>query len=142
MCANLQFGGEITVGHKHTSRITVNLPGLIYNAVSNVKSMKANQEARFDRYRDFDLTDRDAADIIVNRWLYDVQAINTSRIAKVVQEWYEPSYDHGPKTAWRLMNAATEALKGCNIQEMPARTIGLQAVLDEVCDFTPLAAAA
>lgn len=142
VCANLCFGGEVTVGHKHTVNITINLPNLIYAAIGNVKSLKANQERRFEVYRDHRLTDRDAADIIVNRWMRDVQAINTSRIEKVVQEWHEPSYDHGPKTAWRLFNAATEALKGCNIQEMPQRTIGLQAVLDQVCEFTPLAAAA
>jgi len=43
---------------------------------------------------------------------------------------------------WRLFNAATEALKGTNIHEMPNRTIELQALCDEYTQFLPIAAAA
>lgn len=141
VCANLCFGGEIVIKRKHTAFILRDLPNLIYAAVGNVKSMKHNQELRYSMYRDTNLSDRDAADLICNRFLRE-NVVNTSRIEKVVSEWHEPSYDHGPRTVWRLFNAVTEAYKGMNIQDLPARTIGLQMILDQHTGFVPIAAAA
>ena len=56
-------------------------------------------------------------------------------IEKVITEWDEPSFDHGDRTVWRAFNAATQALKGVNIHEMPGRTIALQSVCDHAAGF-------
>ena len=138
VCANLCFGGEQVIGRKHTVNIMRDLPNLIYAAVGGLKSMQHNQDRRFEVYQQSKLGDTMADHLIVEMLRRNV--INTQRVQKVVQEWDEPSYDHGGRTVWRLFNAVTESLKGCNIQEMPQRTIPLQMLLDEQVGFIPLAA--
>lgn len=138
VCANLCFSGEQTIGRKHTVNIMRDLPNLIFAAVGGLKSMQHNQERRFQFYQDAKLGDTMADHLIVE--MLRRKVINTQRVEKVVQEWDEPSYDHGGRTVWRLFNAVTESLKGSNIQEMPQRTIPLQMLLDEHTGFIPLAA--
>jgi len=138
VCANLCFGGEQVIGRKHTVNIMRDLPNLIYAAVGGLKSMQHNQERRFQFYQDAKLGDTMADHLVVEMLRRGV--INTQRVEKVVKEWDEPSYDHGGRTVWRLFNAVTESLKGCNIHEIPQRTIPLQMLLDEHTGFIPLAA--
>lgn len=140
VCANLDFSGEQSFGRKHTANILRDLPNMIMAAVSNTKTMAHNQVLRAETYQGFKLRDELADHLIMN--MLRRGAINATRVPKVVQEWDEPSYDHGPRTMWRLFNAATEALKGTNIHEMPKRTIELQAICDEATEFLPVAAAA
>lgn len=140
VCANLSFWGEQSFGRKHTVNIMRDLPNLIMAAVSNTKTMAHNQELRFEHYNDALVSDSDADHLILN--MLRRGAINATRVPKVVQEWDEPSHDFGGRSVWRLFNAATEALKGTNIHEMPNRTIELQALCDEYTQFMPIAAAA
>jgi len=135
VCDNLAFAAEIMVSRKHTSNVWRDLPNLVAAAVSQTHVMRDNMEARFDAYRDRRLTGRQADHLIVE--MLRRGAINTSRVEKVVQEWDEPSHDFGPRTAWRLHNATTEALKGVPMHDIPNRTIILNALLDEVTGFTP-----
>jgi hypothetical protein len=65
--------------------------------------------------------------------------INTQRVEKVVNEYYEPSHvEHlnanGERTIWTLHNATTEALKGVGIASLPKRTIALTELMDQVTD--------
>lgn len=136
VCDNLAFTGDVTVSRKHTTNIMRDLPGLIRGAVENTSVMSDVQDQRFNCYQQRTLTsDKFAHDIIAE--MYRRDAINTSRIGKVIDEWHEPSYDHGGKSVWRLFNAATESLKGAPLHDMPRRTIELQAICDEVAEFKP-----
>lgn len=140
VCANLCFGGEIVIKRKHTAYILKDLPNLVYAAMEKVHVFKGVQDARFETYRETRLIDRDADHLILRMLREGV--INTSRVEKVVNEWDEPSYEHGDRTVWRLFNAVTEAYKGMNIQELPQRAMGLQALCDQQANFIPARAIA
>jgi hypothetical protein len=135
VCDNLAFTGEITVARKHTTNIMRDLPNLITAAVSNTKEMQHNQEARFDCYKDVTLTDLKAHHLIIE--LVRRNALNTSRVKRVVDQWHEPNHDFGGKTVWRLFNAVTEALKGSPLHDMPSRTIEMQSICDYSTGFVP-----
>jgi hypothetical protein len=135
VCDNLAFSGEVKVSRKHTTNIMRDLPNLVAAAVSNTSLMRENQDARFAAWQDTKLTDLRADRIICNMVRQGV--INTSRVEKVINEWDEPTHDFGGRTAWRLFNATTEALKGAPLHDIPMRTIGLQAMLDRAAGFTP-----
>lgn len=135
VCDNLAFSGEIKVSRKHTTNIMRDLPGLVASAVSQTKVMQHNQTLRFEYYQERRIQGRMADHIIVEMLRRGV--VNTSRVEKVVNEWDEPSHDFGGRTAWRLFNATTEALKGAPLQDIPTRTLILQALLDEVTGFQP-----
>ena len=135
VCDNLAFTGEITVARKHTTNIMRDLPNLITAAVSNTAAMRDNQVARFECYKDVTLTDLKAHHLIIE--LVRRDALNTSRVKRVVDQWHEPNHDFGGKTVWRLFNAVTEALKGSPLHQMPSRTIEMQAVCDYSTNFVP-----
>jgi hypothetical protein len=66
--------------------------------------------------------------------LFRQGVINVQRIADVHREWLEPSLDgFEDYTAWRLFNAVTTALEG-RVDERPASTQQLHAVIDSVCE--------
>jgi hypothetical protein len=133
VCANLSFFGNYMLGRKHTTFIERDLPALVQETLSNIPELRQLQDNRFNAYREAPLSTRNADHLIMN--MLREGAVNTSRIEKVIKEWDEPTFDHGDRTVWRAFNAATQALKGCNIFEMPDRTINLQRVCDHASGF-------
>ncbi|MEZ6190032.1 MAG: hypothetical protein R3C45_01930 [Phycisphaerales bacterium] len=59
-----------------------------------------------------------------------------TRLPVAVKEYDEPSHDafreHGP-SAFRLLMAVTEAIKGRNLDALPRRTQALHGLLDGAC---------
>ncbi len=133
VCANLCFGGQYMLGRKHTTHIERDMPLMIEQSLKGIPEMAAAQDNRFNAYREAPLSVRNADHLIMN--MLREGAVNTSRIEKVIKEWDEPTFDHGDRTVWRAFNAATQALKGANIHEMPQRTIALQDVCDHAAGF-------
>lgn len=133
VCDNLSFTGEVVIKRKQTTYGRIELPGLIAEAVTHVSAMRDNQNRRFEHYQETKLTTQRAGAVICE--MYRRGIVNTSRIGKVIEQWDEPTHDFGPRTAWRLFNATTEALKGSPVFDVPNRTIGLQALLDEATDL-------
>ncbi len=132
VCDNLAFTGEVTLKRKQTTNNLRDIRPMIIDAVSRVKGMRDNQNRRFELYQDTKLTTARAGAVIAE--MYRREIVNTSKIGKVIEEWDNPSFAHGNKTAWRLFNAATEALKGSPVIQLPTRTIALQGLIDEVTD--------
>lgn len=64
--------------------------------------------------------------------------INVQRIADVVSEWDQPSFDYeelASRSAWRLFNAATYTLTLLGrVVEDTARTAKLHRIIDGVCE--------
>jgi hypothetical protein len=63
--------------------------------------------------------------------------INVQRIAKVNEEWHDPTADHGDKSVWRYFNAVTAALGPTSTNQLiqlPKKTIDLHLLLDGYCD--------
>lgn len=133
VCANLCFWGNYELGRKHTTNIMRDLPLLIEEKLREIPEMSKQQDNRFSAYQEAKLSDRNADHLIMN--MLRAGAVNTSRVEKVIAEWDEPTFDHGDRTVWRAFNAATQALKGTNIHEMPVRTIKLQSVCDVAAGF-------
>ncbi len=133
VCDNLSFTGEVVIKRKQTTYGRIQLPGMIAEAVSRVSVMAINQTRRFEHYQETKITSAKAGAVICE--MYRRGVVNTSRIGKVIEQWDEPAHDFGGRTAWRLFNATTEALKGGPVFDMPARTIGLQSLLDEATDL-------
>jgi hypothetical protein len=128
LCANMSYSAANVVGRKHTTHIMRDLPAMIEAEVSKTSAYAIHQEKRFDMYQTTSLSDARADRLMIN--MIRSKALQTSRLEKVITEWYEPSFDHGGKQVWRLFNACTEALKGTPTADMPRRTLQLQSLLD------------
>ncbi|MGZ5543707.1 MAG: DUF932 domain-containing protein [Limisphaerales bacterium] len=133
VCDNLSFNGEVTFARKHTANLMRDLSWLIVETVSRLPGKFMAQSTTFDAYQNTGLSDRDAHDLIIR--MVDEGAINVGDIRLVLKEWREPrhpQFTERGKNAWRLFNAATEAIKG-DLWRLPARTTKLHAVLDANC---------
>ena len=137
LCANMSYSAANVVGRKHTTYIMRDLPNLIEMQVRKTEQYAVIQENRFGEYQDHKLTDARADRLMINLLRND--AIQSSKFSKMVNEWYEPRFDHGPKRAWRLFNACTEALKGTPVHDMPRRTLALQQIMDSEVQFAQAA---
>ena len=140
VCDNLAFTGEITISRKQTTFINNDIRPMIRDAVSKVSIMRDNQNRRFEIYQDSRIVTAKAGALICE--MYRRGIVNTSRMGKVIEQWDNPDHDFGGRTAWRLFNAVTEALKGSPVLDMPQRTIKLQTLLDEVTEAPKLLQAA
>jgi hypothetical protein len=115
------------------------LRGLVRELVGGIKERNFAERIRVQRYQEGLLKDSTANHVIIQMLRQGV--INTQRVEKVVNEYYEPSHrehlnDMGQRTVWTLHNAATEALKGVGIASLPKRTIALTELMDKVSAFS------
>ena len=137
VCDNLAFSGEVQIGRKHTTHILRDLPFLVEDAVRGTKHMAEQQVVRYDRYRQARMKDSIANHTVIQMLRQGV--ITTQKVEKVVSEYYEPSHEehltNGQRTNWTLFNATTEALKGSGLNNLPARTIKLHALMDQATDY-------
>jgi hypothetical protein len=132
VCDNLSFSGEIKLARKHTAHVERDLPRLIEQAVGRLGDLRRTQETRFIAYKQRELSDGHAHDLIVQA--LDAQVVPVTKIPEVLREWREPRHPEfrEGRTAWRLFNAFTETLKG-RLDALPARTQALHGLLDAVC---------
>jgi hypothetical protein len=129
VCDNLAFSGEVSVSRKHTSLITMDLPGLIGNAIGRLLGLFQVQDERVRRYQATVLSDADAHDLTIRA--LDKRVICASKIPEVLREWRSPSHDaFRPRTAWSWFNSVTENLKDA-LHVLPKRTQALHRLCDE-----------
>ena len=140
VCSNLSFSGEIKLARKHTAHIARDLPQLIDAAVGRLGDMRRSQELRFERYKQHELTDAQAHDLLVNA--LDARVLPVTKLPLALREWRtprHPEFREGGKTAWRFFNAVTEVVKGGDLQTLPRRTTALHGLLDATCGLAALA---
>jgi hypothetical protein len=132
VCDNLSFSGEVKLARKHTANVERDLPGLIERAVGRLGDLRRKQDERFACYRQHELTDASAHDLIVRS--LDGGVMPVTRLPLVLREWREPRHPEfrEGRTAWRLFNAFSEGLKG-NLDALPRRTQALHGLLDAAC---------
>lgn len=134
VCDNLAFHSEVIIKRKHTVNVMRDLPGLINRALAKLVTSRVDQERRVEAYKNCELSDKDAHDLIFN--LYHNKAINPTRVAKVGDEWKTPSHNEfAPRNMWSFHNAITETMKGLNPFELQTRSAKLHPVLDAFCGF-------
>jgi len=131
VCDNLAFIGESTVMRRHTVNAVRDLPGMVMQIIEPLADQREAQHRCIQNYQQTSLTDQTADHAIMEMYRNDV--INVQRIADVVNQWENPDYDWGERTAYRLFNAATHALDG-RIAENPIVTAKLHKVIDGVCE--------
>ena len=132
ICDNLSFSGEVRIARKHTVNVERDLPQLIDRAVGRLGALRRTQEGRFATYKNHELNDTQAHDLVIQA--LDAQVVPVTQVPAVLKEWREPrhlEFRQG-KTAWRLFNAFTEALKG-NLEALPRRTQALHGLMDSAC---------
>ncbi len=120
VCDNLAFSGEVTIARRHTVFIERDLPQLVNRAVGRLGEIRGLQDQRIATYKQAELQDAAVHDLIVRA--VDARVLPVTRLPEVVREWRQPRHrefvDAG-RTAWRLFNAFTEALKGRNLEALP-----------------------
>lgn len=135
VCDNLSFhGAQMTFLRKHTVNLMRDLSWAITQTVAALPAQFAEQCATFDRYRQTEISDEQAHHLVIS--LYDDGAINLTQIPAVLGEWRLPRHSEFAaegKTAWRLFNATTEAIKG-DLWRLPSRTRALHQLLDSECE--------
>ncbi|HEX3861276.1 MAG TPA: DUF932 domain-containing protein [Stellaceae bacterium] len=134
VCDNLSFLASTVIKRKHTVNARRDLPGLVAEVVEPLTEQREAQARKFEHYRTTELSDMQSDHCIVQ--LYKQGVIGVQRIADVLKEYDEPSFDEfrtGPRNAWRLFNSTTFALNG-RIAENPASTARLHQVIDGVCE--------
>ncbi len=132
VCDNLSFSSEVKLSRKHTAYIERDLTQLIERAVGQLGTQRRTQDERFLSYKSHELTDGQAHDLIVQA--LDARVVPVTAIPDVLKEWREPRHPEfrEGRTAWRLFNSFTEALKG-NLDALPRRTQALHGLLDSTC---------
>jgi hypothetical protein len=132
VCSNLSFSGEIKIARKHTRFIMRDLPMLVERAIGQLGDQRRTQEKRFLTYKQHELGDQKAHDLIVRS--LDAQVLPVTKIPDVIKEWREPRHaDFNERTAWSLFNGFTEVLKYGNIDMLPKRTQALHGLMDTAC---------
>src|SRR5262249_20214285 len=124
------------LARKHTAHIARDLPQLVDRAVGLLGGLRRTQEQRFVTYRQQDLSDGEAHDLIIRA--LDARVLPVTRIPDVLNEWGERRHpEFAGRTAWRLWNAFTEILKG-GLDQLPRRTTVLHGIMDAFCGLEPV----
>jgi hypothetical protein len=126
------FSGQVVLARKHTAHIERDLPQLVARSVGRLGGLREAQERRFLTYRAQELTDAQVHDALIRS--LDARVLPVTKVPDVLREWRQPRHAEfrAGRTAWRLFNAFTEALKG-NLAELPKRTQALHGLLDAFC---------
>ncbi len=134
VCDNLSFNGsQITFERKHTANLLRDLSWIITETIGKLPIQFAAQSEMLETYRETEISDKEAHDLVIR--FYDEGAVNVTEIPSLLKEWRQPrhaEFSQGGKTAWRLLNAATETIKG-DLWRLPQRSGKIHAILDEVC---------
>ena len=129
-CDNLSFYADHVIRRRHTANLKRDLPGLVGELIEPLAEERDAQHKTFLRYQRTILPGQVADAAIVR--MYRDGIINVTRIAEVVREWDEPSFEEFAevRSAWRLFNAVTRSLEG-RIVEKPEATRQLHSVMDD-----------
>jgi len=111
VCSNGMIAGEHIIGHKNTESILDILPQRIREALGQFDIFRDVQTRQYERLADIKLNDNTAHDFVCRAAMLKDEVITDGEFTQVLNEWHDPSYDWGPKTAWRLQNAFTHASK-------------------------------
>ncbi len=131
VCDNMAFSGTVTVFRKHTKNLHGDLPERVRKAVESLPNISNAINQRFIDYRQTEIPDGKAHDIIIRA--LDAGVIGTNQIPVVLKEWRtprHPEFADGGKTAWRLFNAFTESFKETSIWNNASRGLVFQDLFD------------
>ena len=136
VCDNLAFNGEIVLGRKHTKNIFEDLAGLIGSAMDVLFKNWKTHFARINAYKDFDLGDLQAHDLIAKSFL--LGAISKTQVADVIEQWHRPNHsEFRDRNLYGLHSAFTETWKG-RLDLLPNNSRLIHSEFDKVAGFSPV----
>lgn len=113
VCSNLCFHGDLGIFQtRQTTNVADRLPDLIRGAIRKLPEQARKLVANFDRYRETKVGPGYGNQALVD--IYRHNGFTPNQLARAIDEWHEPSFDKHREmgwSAWRLFNAATQALK-------------------------------
>ena len=138
ICTNLDLFGSVVLKRKQTTFIERDLRGLCTGFMRQFTQTVEERAVQVERYKAAQLQDSTANHTIIQMLRQGI--INTQRVEKVVNEYYEPSHkEHlnadGERTNWTLFNAATEAFKGSPISTYTERSAKLHTLIGQATDY-------
>jgi hypothetical protein len=135
VCSNLCFHGDLgTFTTKQTTNIMTRLPGLIHQAIDRVPEMMEHQKDTFDRYKNFEMKKWQGDAMLAE--IFRRGGLSGAQLGKAVTEWGTPAHEEHAQfghSAWRLLNACTEAIKPTgrvNMEIVRNRTMITSAYID------------
>jgi hypothetical protein len=134
ICDNLSFSAEVTIARRHTRFIERDLPRVVHTAVARLTDMRGKQDERIRMYKDTQLTDPVAHDLVIRA--VDANVVPVTQVPSVLAQWRIPAHEEfttAGKTAWRLFNAFSETWKGRSLAALPRRSQALHGLLDSAC---------
>jgi hypothetical protein len=141
VCDNLAFSGEIKLFRKHTKNVLNDLDYRTWKAMTGLASIFEAQDRRYSQYRSTVIDQYQADHIAIE--LLRSDALPQKQFPKLIEQWRQPAHEEhteGGWTAWRLFNAATEALKSDSegsLVTLPRRTQTVQDVIDKCIGGLP-----
>jgi hypothetical protein len=90
VCDNLSFSGEVKLARKHTAFIERDLPQLVDRAIGLLGGLRRTQEQRFAAYRQHELSDGQAHDLLIQA--LDAQVLPVTKLPDVLAEWRRPRH--------------------------------------------------
>lgn len=137
VCENLCFASDVKLARRHTLNIMADLPRVLADAVGRVVSHWNDMEQRIALYRETEISDSLASDLVVK--LVDCKAFPARDIYNAIQEFRAPRHEEfNGGSLWTLYNAITENLKGGDLSKLPFRTMTTQSIFDAVAGHRPV----
>ena len=138
VCTNLDLFGSVVMKRKQTTFIMNDLRILMDGFMGQFTASVEQRAVQVERYKSAQLKDATANHTIIQMLRQGI--INTQRVEKVVNEYYEPSHvehlnEEGERTNWTLFNAATEAFKGSPISTYTERSAKLHTLIGKATDY-------
>ncbi len=111
VCDNLAFVGDfMAVARKHTKHL--DLTDVLDQGVSKMQRGFAPMKRRIDAFRDFEIVDLVAKDIIYRAFIEDELDAPKHLAKHVHKAYFEPPHpEFKPRTLWSVENAFTAAFK-------------------------------
>ena len=139
-------------GRKHTSKIHLEMPQLLDDALGRLANQVDSFESRYRLYKDTPVTDKQMHDLVcrsldVTKEGKEKKAvITTSFVYPVLKEWHDSQFAEfrQEKNAWGAFSAFTTAgTKGTDKKPIPINdqamwTQYLHEIFDDFCDYDPI----
>ena len=138
VCDNLAFSGEVRISRKHTRYAMRDLRHLTARAVGQLGDRFLALDQRVYAYKRRTVNDPEAHDLVIRA--VDCQAITTSQIPDVLDQWRHPAHEtFRTRSLWSLFNAFTEVHKTGNPHTSLRRGEALHGLFDAAADLALVA---
>ena len=118
VCSNLDFMGDFSTRHKHSTNVRHVLPQRLADLAGEIDVAHTDHKKLISSYKATQLEDNVVHDLLVR--LVDEGAFSWSLSHKILKEYRNPRHqEFEQSTLWGFNNATTEILKARHIRDLP-----------------------